>query len=96
MVYVKVTDSFADAAIEPLKVESSSTLKEVNPRVIEKGVAKACAVAPPPPPPPPQEEMIIVISNNCLNRIILLYKKKEGLSPLFNESFIYLKLISKS
>ena len=70
MVYVKVTDSFAVAAIEPLKVESSSTLKEVNPKVIEKGAGRAGADAPPPPPPPPQEEMIIEISNNCLNRII--------------------------
>ena len=38
----------ADGAIEPEKVESSSTLKELRPKVIKKGTDGL-----PPPPPPP-------------------------------------------
>jgi hypothetical protein len=43
----------ADGAIEPEKVESSSTLKELRPKVIKKGTDGL-----PPPPPPPQEANI--------------------------------------
>ena len=68
MEYVKLTDSFADAAIEPEKVESSFKLKEVNPRVIKNGTAGV--EEPPPPPPPPHEAIVIEIINTlikCIN-----------------------------
>ena len=48
---MKVTDSLAEAAIEPEKLESSSTLNELRPKEIKNGTDGAL----PPPPPPPHE-----------------------------------------
>jgi hypothetical protein len=49
----------AEAAIEPEKLVSSSTLKELGPKEIENGMDGE----PPPPPPPPHEDSIIETIN---------------------------------
>jgi hypothetical protein len=48
----------AEAAIEPEKLESSSTLNEFRPKEIKNGTD---GLLPPPPPPPPHETKATVI-----------------------------------
>ena len=71
--YSNVTGSFAEAATDPVYIESSSVEKKLWAKVNANGTE-----GPPPPPPPPQDEISNKQNRNFIDFILLLYKKRES------------------